>query len=213
MSCKVRGGDEALTGEPIEWRLAKEAGARGAQGAADALAAQAERLQAEFERRVAQARDEALREGEEGGRRRAYAEVEPALRRLALSLEEIGALKARLRKEAEADLVKLALAIARRVLQRELSVDPEALRGLAMGAMSKLQAGEVQRVTTHPSHAAALASWLGAGSGRTIEVIPDPSREPGDVFFETSRGDLDASIGTQLNEIERGLADTLRRRT
>jgi len=32
------------------------------------------------------------------------------------------------------------------------------------------------------------------------------------VIFETSRGDLDASIDTQLGEIERGLADVVRRR-
>jgi flagellar assembly protein FliH len=45
-----------------------------------------------------------------------------------------------------------------------------------------------------------------------VEVIADASREPGAVVFETERGNLDASVDAQLREIERGLADCLRRR-
>jgi flagellar biosynthesis/type III secretory pathway protein FliH len=47
--------------------------------------------------------------------------------------------------------------------------------------------------------------------GASIEVIPDPSRQPGALVFETERGNLDASIETQLLEIERGLTDRLRK--
>jgi flagellar assembly protein FliH len=43
-----------------------------------------------------------------------------------------------------------------------------------------------------------------------VEVIADPSAEPGAVIFETDRGNLDASLESQLKEIERGLADRLR---
>jgi flagellar biosynthesis/type III secretory pathway protein FliH len=41
-------------------------------------------------------------------------------------------------------------------------------------------------------------------------VSADPAQERGGVIFETSRGKLDVSIGTQLREIERGLTDRLR---
>jgi flagellar biosynthesis/type III secretory pathway protein FliH len=42
-------------------------------------------------------------------------------------------------------------------------------------------------------------------------VIADASRAIGSVIFETPRGNLDASVDSQLQEIERGLADRLRR--
>jgi len=42
-----------------------------------------------------------------------------------------------------------------------------------------------------------------------VEVVPDASREPGTLIFETERGNLDASVESQLEEIERGLADRL----
>ena len=43
-------------------------------------------------------------------------------------------------------------------------------------------------------------------------LTPDPSLKPAEVFFETSQGILDASVETQLREIERGLIDKLERR-
>jgi flagellar assembly protein FliH len=46
-----------------------------------------------------------------------------------------------------------------------------------------------------------------------VEVVADSSRSPGDVIFETERGYLDASVDSQLQEIERGLADRLRKNT
>jgi flagellar assembly protein FliH len=168
-------------------------------------------MERECERRLQEGRQEGVREGDAAGRKRAMAELQPVMERLARSIEEIGGLRARLRREAEADVVQLAMAIARRVLRRELAVDPEALRGLALAALEKLQTQEICRVRTHPSHVGLLSSVLREKTGGAIEVLADPSREPGSVVFETARGNLDASVDSQLREIERGLTDRLRR--
>jgi flagellar assembly protein FliH len=209
MSCKLLPPDETQTGAPVVWRQVRgQAG--GAPGAPDAAARLAQTEQ-EGERRSKEAHQAGVREGDASGRQRAMAELQPVMERLARSIEEIGSMRARLRREAEADVVQLALAIARRVLRRELAVDPEALRGLALAAMEKLQAQEIRRVRTHPSHAALLSAVLREKTGAEIEVVADPSREPGSVVFETTRGNLDASVESQLREIERGLTDRLRR--
>jgi flagellar assembly protein FliH len=169
-------------------------------------------VEREWQRRVAEARAAGLREGETTGRSRAVAQLQPVLERLARTIDELAALRPRLRREAEADMVKLAIAIARRVVRRELGVDPEALHGLVLGALEKLQIQEVSRVRVHPSQAAAVAALLRErSSGSAIEVVPDHSGDPGAAVFETARGNLDASVESQLGEIERGLADTLRR--
>jgi flagellar assembly protein FliH len=154
-----------------------------------------------------------VRDGESAGRTKAAAELQPVIERLSRSIGEIASLRARLRAESEADLVHLALAIARRVLRRELSIDPEAIHGLVLGALEKLQGQETSRVRVHPSHAALVAGYLQQSSTGKIEVVPDPGREPGSVVFETQRGNLDASVETQLQEIERGLADRLRQQS
>ena len=198
---------------PVEWR---QMGPGAAAGHAGDPAWHAVQRVAELERECAQREQAAhaagLAEGETAGRNRAAVELQPVLERLARSIEELGHLRARLRREAEADMVKLSLAIARRVLRREMAVDPGAMHGLVLGALEKLGEQEVCRVRVHPSHATQISGWLRpAAGGVPIEVIADSSRQPGDVIFETERGNLDASVDSQLQEIERGLADRLRK--
>jgi flagellar assembly protein FliH len=173
---------------------------------------QVAQIQRESEQRIREARAAGTREGETAGRARAAAELQPVIDRLGRSIDEVAGLRARLRSEAEADLVKLALAIARRVLRRELAIDPEALHGLVLAALEKLQGQEICRVKVHPSHAALVSGCLRQiVTGAKVEIVPDPSREPGAIVFETERGNLDASVESQLQEIERGLADRLKR--
>jgi len=178
-------------------------------GAPDDSAVQIER---QYEQRIREAHAAGRREGEAAGHSRAAAEYQAAIERLAQSIEEVAGFRARLRREAEADLVQLALAIARRVLRRELAVDPDALHGLAIAALEKLQGQEISRVKVHPSQAARLGECL-QKAGVRVEVVADPSREPGAAIFETAQGNLDASVDAQLEEIGRGLADRLRRQS
>jgi flagellar assembly protein FliH len=134
--------------------------------------------------------------------------------RLTRSIQEIANMRTRLRREAEADVVQLALAIARRVVHREVGADPDALRGLVMAALEKLQGQELSRVKVHPTQAAMVKSCLQqAVKGGQVEVLADQSRELGSVVFETTRGNLDASVDSQLQEIERGLADRLHKQS
>jgi flagellar assembly protein FliH len=93
-------------------------------------------------------------------------------------------------------------------LHRELSIDPDALLGLVKAALAKAQSKEIFSVRLHPSHEAPVRRLLGQLSpGVTIEIAADAAMKPGDLVFQTAQGQLDASISTQLREIERGLAD------
>ena len=212
MSSRILSPDDPRSGRMV-WRQVGSAATPGTDGKATVNAAeQIASLEKECERRVVAAQAAAFAEGEAAGRKRAAADLQPVLERLARSIEDLGQLRARLRREAEADLLRLALAIARRVLRREMAVDPDAMHGLVLGALEKLQGNEICRVRVHPSHAAQLSGWLRPASGGPgVEVIADSSREPGDVIFETGRGNLDASVDSQLQEIERGLTDRLRK--
>jgi flagellar assembly protein FliH len=215
MSSRVLRGDDSGSVETLSWkRVATAPGTACAPEPGAAHRAEIEQLQQQMNRLVQDARAEGRREGESAGRAQAAAELRPVLERLAKTIDEIASLRGRLRREAEADTIQLSLAIARRVLRREMAIDPEALHGLVLGALEKLEGQEVSRVRVHPAHAATVSACLSQYGGATrIELLPDPSREPGTVIFETQRGNLDASIDSQLQEIERGLADCLRRRS
>jgi flagellar assembly protein FliH len=161
---------------------------------------------------VRQAREAGYKEGEKAGREQAAQELQPMAGRMARSAAEMTTLRSRVRREAEADLVSLAIAIARRIIRRELSVDPEAIQGIVKAAIEKLQNRDISRVRVHPLHVSLVKKQLElAGAGTGVELQPDGSLQPGDLVVETRRGDLDASIDTQLREIERGFADRLGR--
>jgi flagellar assembly protein FliH len=151
-------------------------------------------------------------EGKAVGGQQAGAELQSVLDQLGRSLASLASLRSRIRGDAEGDLLKLAISIARRVLHRELTLDPESIEGLIRVALDKLQSRELCRVRVHPDQEQPIRKSLERfANSQKVELITDSSLQCGDVLFETAHGNLDASIESQLSEIERGLADRLRR--
>lgn len=176
------------------------------------LIAQLERqlttMESELPIRIEQARQTGFREGEAAGQAKAQAALEAALLRLARAAAEVAGYRAAYRRESEQEMVKLSLAVARKVIKRELTVDPAALQGVVKAALETLNAGEVYRIRLAAPDAAALDRHIQAmGLPQAVEVIADPALERGAVLFETARGLVDAGVQTQLGEIERGFAD------
>jgi flagellar assembly protein FliH len=166
------------------------------------------RAPGDIEQRLHLERRQGFEEGQAAGRQSLAVEMETMQRKLARSIEELTGLRPRYRRQAEQDVVALALAVARRILHRELTVAPEALLGLVKAAFDKMEAREVHQVRVSAQDAAMLRQFFGQmGLPQRIEVIADQSLPPGGVLIESSRGVLDASVDTQLSEIERGFAD------
>lgn len=162
------------------------------------------------EKRLEEAHRRGFVDGEARGRQAAQQQMQAALERLARSAAEILALRPQVRRETEEDAVKLSLAVARRILRRELTVDPSAILGLVKAAMEKLDARDLRRIRAHPDIAALLEKRLrDAGLPDRVEILPDPALDPGAAILETARGMLDASVETQLAEIERGFVDLI----
>jgi len=159
---------------------------------------------------VREAREEGRRDGQAQAREAAEAELRAGLDRVAQAAAELAALRPRLIREAETGIIRLAVEIARRVLRRELTLDARVLEGLVHAAAERLREEPGYRVRVHPEHEAAVRGALerGGAAGRA-EVAPDPALPAGTLLFETPNGKLDASIHSQLAEIERGLADAL----
>jgi flagellar assembly protein FliH len=169
-------------------------------------------LERAMEGEVRQARERAFLEGQQSASDAAKAEVQPLLEKLLKSCAEVSEMRAKIRRETEADIVTLTIAIAKRVLRRELSVDPEAIHGVVKAALEKIQTKEICLIRMHPDHVAQARAFF-AKSGLTtgFEITADAGLQPGGLIVETKRGNLDASVETQLKEIERGFTDRLSR--
>jgi flagellar assembly protein FliH len=181
-------------------------GLSGETGEGDALDARDTRIKAA-------AQQQGRNEAEAAANQRAMQKAEPVIAALNRIVQELVGTRKSFRAEAEHDTVQLAIAIARRVLHRELSTDPEAILGLVMAASQKLTARETHRLRVSPVDAGAIQEHRSRlDLPPALEIVSDASLSPGSAIFETSRGELDASIGTQLAEIDRGFADIVRRR-
>jgi len=214
--------NDAVEAKPVTWRrglgVAKPGPLHKGKSApvseADQLRTQIAELNQAAELQVCQARESGFRAGEAAAREELTAGVQTTVEQLAATISEIASVRSDSIHRAEADAVHLVLAIARRILHRELTLNSNAVEDLVKAALEKLQAQEVYRVRVHPDQEETLKRCLEkAGRGQTVTVVSDPTQSEGGAVFETSRGMLDASLDTQLNEIERILADQLEARS
>lgn len=165
---------------------------------------------AELERALFLGAKEAEQRGVEAGRAAARTEfnsdLRPLLDQLASDLADIAAFRDTVQRESEQDLATLAVAIARRILHREITLDTNALQGLVLSALRKLHGQRIIRLRVHPQFVPAVRESLGPEYSE-VEVVPETRAGAHTVIFETERGNLDACIDSQLEEIRRGLVD------
>ena len=171
MSSKLIRRGERIATEPVAWRrvsaLDTRSRARSARPATSPNRVSAPGSKAaDIEQRVACGAPARLRR--RATRRDATAwpgEVEAMQTRLARTIEELTGLRPRYRREAEQDVVALALAVARRILHRELTMAPEALLGLVKAALEKMEARELHRVRVSRAD---TPPWCGSSSSKWV---------------------------------------------
>jgi flagellar assembly protein FliH len=209
--------EDAADVQPVAWRKGAAAPASGGRpgpgnvpGDIQQLRARIAELSSTAEQQARQAYESGLRAGEGAAHKALESEVRAAVDRLTEAIADVAAARSAVIQRAEADTVRLAIEIARRVLHRELTVDANALQALTKAALQKLQSQEIHRVRVHPAQEQVVRlSLQESGRGQAIEILADPSLPPGGILFDIGRGALDASVGTQLDEIVRGLTDRL----
>ncbi|QXE90267.1 flagellar assembly protein FliH [Geomonas subterranea] len=164
------------------------------------------------------AEDEALKriqqahaEGMRKGRQQAEEDLAKVSEALAQALLSTGALRAQLMHDAEEDLLKLSVLIARKVMMREFSLDPGLVAGLVHGAV-ELAADEgeiVVRLNPEEYQVVAYSPQFQALSRdrKKITLREDPALGPASCLVETVRGNIDAGLDAQLDEIMRRLSE------
>jgi flagellar assembly protein FliH len=169
--------------------------------------------------------EEARRLGYEEGYAAGYQEAQAAVQeQMAAQVERLAALaghattevRAALR-EAEDQLVRLALAIAERIILREVRLDRSIVLALASRALEELDAGVTARVRVHPDDIPVLEPWEahlnGDGRAARVELVPDPRVVPGGCIVEAGSAVVDAQLQTLLHEAAAVLSDVAPRNT
>jgi flagellar biosynthesis/type III secretory pathway protein FliH len=115
--------------------------------------------------------------------------------------------RARFIHEVELEVVRLALAIAARILRREAQMDPLFLIGAVRVALGQLAATIEVRLRIPASESELWIETIKHIPNLKVRpaVIPDGGMQIGDCVIETEMGSVDIGLRSQLHQIEMAL--------
>lgn len=151
--------------------------------------------------------------GEKAGREFGLKQVEATHQLLSRLLEEFQALKPSLMKSAENEILQLALAVAKRILRKEISESPERLLTAIHAAIQKMGQVETLVIHLHPQDLERLrkerdqvVEWI--GKAQWLRMEPDVALQLGECVIESNDQIVDLRIDSQLAVIEEALLKT-----
>lgn len=172
------------------------------------LKLQEQRFAAQIEAAEQAARAEAWLEWEE--KLEEQAAVERA--RVARVCAEFEKERTRYFADVEVEVVKLALAIAARVLHREANVDPLLLSGAVRVVLEKVADKSTMELHVPAAEFERWQSVITAEADARVQLVGDERLAAGECILETSVGRVELGVKAQLEEIEKGFFDLLQQR-
>ncbi len=165
--------------------------------------------------RMARLEREAYQKGFEQGQRDGMALGEKKLQEAILEVQklgrEIGGLKAQIYKEAESEIVKLSMEIAKKIVRQELMLNPEVVVNSVRAALEFLTEKSRVRILINPQDMELMSERVAQVATEHkvegIELVEDETVERGGCLLETGFGRINAGIEEQLKELSRLLDD------
>ena len=154
-----------------------------------------------------------FRQGEKAGMEIAERKMEAIMKRYSESLFEVGRLRSVLYEQIEHEVVKLAIAVAKKIVHREIQVDRDIIQTLVRVALSHV--AEKSAVTIHLNpidynYLLERREELSQSEGRDISLLADKSIERGGCLVQTDCGDIDARIEENFQEVEHAFFEGLK---
>jgi flagellar assembly protein FliH len=146
-----------------------------------------------------------LLQGEKTAAETAELKLEAAMKRYAESIGEIRKLRSSLYAQVEREVVKLSLAVAKKIVHREIQVDREIIQTLVHVALSHVSEKSPVTICLNPEDYGYLLERRAEVSqleGREIFLQADKSIERGGCLIQTNCGDIDARIEERFREVE-----------
>ena len=158
---------------------------------------------------------EGVRQGQAAARKQFEEQLARERSSVAAALAQFTRDRAAYFEKVEAEVVQLALSIARKILHREAQVDPLLLAGIVRVALEKIEGATGVVLRVHPQD---MEDWRGYLSihldpADLPQFVEDASQAPDTCVLETAMGTTVLGLDGQLKEIEQGLMDLLSART
>lgn len=177
----------------------------------DAASAASGHAEPEDDERLSEIEAEAYRagfaKGEAEGREAGRLAAQPLVETLEGVLQEIDGFRKRLRQHTEHETVRLALAVAKKILVREVSVSDSVILNVVREALRQTDEPDKVLIRLHPEDLAVVERESGSlielsGRSEMITFEPDAAISRGGCFVETEFGEIDARIEQQFRVVE-----------
>ena len=170
--------------------------------------------EAELEQIKQEAFAQGLKEGQAQGLAESREMIQQKTVALEMLLEQLSEPLSQCGEQTQQQVLKLAFAVARQIIRREIQQDPTQLIAIIREALRLLPIGAQKiRVQLHPEDAAIIRQALNidpdSASGRW-RIQDDPSVERGSCRLQTENSKVDASIDKQVAVLFSKVAGGLR---
>jgi len=126
--------------------------------------------------------------------------------------EEFGRERSHYFASVETEVVKLALAIAERVLHREAKLDPLLLTAVVRVALEKVADSSTTVLRVPASEVERWREAIATGALSEVQLAGDDGLGTDQCVLETNVGRVELGVSAQLEEIEKGFFDLLQQR-
>jgi flagellar biosynthesis/type III secretory pathway protein FliH len=155
---------------------------------------------------IEQAYLKGLEEGKKEGHKSEKKVFESALNHFHQAISKFDTLKKQVYQTAERETVELALAIARKIILYEVSIQKELILRVVKEAIKKVADHDKIEIRINPTDSPIIKNadlqLLNCDAIENITFIEDETISPGGCIIETNCGNIDARIEKQLQAIE-----------
>jgi len=170
---------------------------------------EAELMQIQAQQAADEVKQQAFQDGYRQGLEQANLEMADLKSQAQYLVEEARAEKLKTIKECEGDILRLAMAIARKVVTAELRINPDAILSVIQESIALLDNPDNVTVHVNPAELNHVLKEIGSTlysdanqEDIKVKVIPDNSITAGGCTVESEVGMIDARLETRLDNME-----------
>jgi flagellar assembly protein FliH len=150
-------------------------------------------------------------QGQKDGLALGRSKAEEIWKKMHALFEELSLLKTKALEEAEEQIIKLSMTVARKIVKKELATDPDTVKRSLQQALAFLKDKSFVRILVNPEEMKVLEPYLPELTAtkkiERFELAEDQCVERGGCILETGFGRINATIENQFAELETELEE------
>jgi flagellar assembly protein FliH len=168
----------------------------------------------ELKQLIKQAHEEGYSSGFEDGRIEEKKRIDALAKTVLEAVSNLESYRLQLLERAEEGVIKLVLALARKIILKEPSVSHEIILNITQNALKTVVDPTELKIKVNPDELKILKEnqllfEMILGTNPSVMIEPDTTISAGGCIIETDFGDIDARIGSQLDAMEKALMNEL----